>query len=318
MVNKTLLIAEDDHDFCKALTVRCTKQGFEVRTVSNARAALEEIQDCPPDVACLDIEMPPGNGLSVAEMIKSDDRLSWLPVVVLTGKRDAETTNRCKRLGIHYVSKGPDLCGRLAPLLSSLVSSSSETEPEGWPASPQAADTEAVSGADTPGAETTAQDEGNGLIDAVFDALGVNEDLLEVDTGGAPSDIPWVLTIDDDPDFTWALKKRLERYGVAVVRASDGGEGYRTAFTHPANVITLDFEMPNGQGDYVLRRLKDNPATRDIPVIVLTGKQDKFLERKMLGLGAARFMTKPYVFEDLLEELRKHIDLLPVAAHGPG
>lgn len=122
---------------------------------------------------------------------------------------------------------------------------------------------------------------------------------------------PWVLCIDDDPDYSNALKLRLERHGVAVIRAYDGMEGYRSVFTQPADVILLDYEMQNGRGDYILGRLKDNSVTKDIPVVVVTGHNDRMLERKMLNLGAARFMTKPPAMEELLDELRRHIDVLP-------
>jgi len=76
---------------------------------------------------------------------------------------------------------------------------------------------------------------------------------------------PWVLCIDDDSDFSFGLKQRLAEYGVDVLRAFDGMEGYRYAFSSQAQLILLDYEMPNGNGEYVLRRLKENPVTQDIP-----------------------------------------------------
>ena len=126
--------------------------------------------------------------------------------------------------------------------------------------------------------------------------------------------LPWILAIDDDEDFSWALKRRLETHGVAVVRAFDGTEGYLTAFSRPADAILLDYEMPNGRGDYVLGRLKDNPVTKDIPVFVITGRKDRALERKMLNLGAAEFLTKPLDFQKLINELSRHVDVLPQPA----
>jgi DNA-binding response OmpR family regulator len=67
--------------------------------------------------------------------------------------------------------------------------------------------------------------------------------------------------------------------------------------------------MPNGRGDYILRRLKENPVTKDIPTIVLTGRKDAALERKLLNLGAVRYFTKPYNIAKLVGELRQHIRL---------
>ena len=90
-------------------------------------------------------------------------------------------------------------------------------------------------------------------------------------------------------------------------------EGYRLAFTSQASAILLDFNMPNGQGDYVLGRLKDNPVTRDIPVVVITGMRDKMLERRMLAMGATAFFVKPVSFDVLREHLSKYIDILSEA-----
>ena len=125
---------------------------------------------------------------------------------------------------------------------------------------------------------------------------------------------PWVLCVDDDPDYSVALRYRLEAHGVAVVRSFDGLDGYHTANSRPADAIILDYEMPKGCGDDVLLRLKENPATRHIPVIVVTGRKDRWLERKMIGLGAAAFLTKPLIFSELLGELRRHINILPKPA----
>jgi DNA-binding response OmpR family regulator len=119
-----------------------------------------------------------------------------------------------------------------------------------------------------------------------------------------------VLCIDDDADFANVLKIRLEDHGVAVMRAHTGMEGYRLAFTTPASAILLDFNMPDGQGDYILGRLKDNPVTRDIPVVVITGSRDKMLERRMLAMGATAFFVKPVSFDELRDHLSKYIDIL--------
>ena len=62
--------------------------------------------------------------------------------------------------------------------------------------------------------------------------------------------------------------------------------------------------MSEGNGDYVLRRLKENVHTRRIPVIVLTGQRGKALERRMANLGASCFFNKPVVWEELWEEIQ--------------
>lgn len=128
--------------------------------------------------------------------------------------------------------------------------------------------------------------------------------------------VPWVLCIDDDADFSQAVKLRLESRGVAVVRAYEGTEGFHSAFSNRASAILLDYHLPNGQGDYVLRRLKETPSTRSIPVIVVTGAKSGALERNMLNAGAERVLSKPLDFDQLCRELARHVPILCQPAPG--
>ena len=112
--------------------------------------------------------------------------------------------------------------------------------------------------------------------------------------------------MEDDEDFSQALK--LERNGFAIVRAFDGKQGLEEALRRRPSAILLDYHLPQGKGDQVLSRLKMNPKTRSIPVIVLTGVRDQNLEGKMLGLGAERFLTKPLDMAQLLEALHALVD----------
>jgi response regulator RpfG family c-di-GMP phosphodiesterase len=161
------------------------------------------------------------------------------------------------------------------------------------------------------------------LVDAVFAALcgGISENHNEGEVGDSSGaslsgdGVPWVLCIDDDADFSDALRTRFEEHGVAVVRAFSGMEGYRMAFTSPARVILLDFHMPNGEGDYILRRLKENPVTKAIPVFILSGAKDRVLQRRLIAMGAVEFLEKPIDFKKLRERLADYIDILD---HGAG
>jgi CheY-like chemotaxis protein len=112
-----------------------------------------------------------------------------------------------------------------------------------------------------------------------------------------------IVLADDDADLVKLLTERCTRQGYS-------GVGLGNAL----DSILLDYNMPNGQGDYILGRLSDNPVTRNIPVIVVAGMRDKALERKMYGLGARRFFTKPVKFEALRDELANYIEILNVPA----
>jgi CheY-like chemotaxis protein len=284
---------------------------------SSALEAINAIHRVVPDVVCIDVNMPAGNGLSVCEMLSSDARLRSIPVVVMTGDCDQQTIRRCHDMMVYYVQKCADIWSRLEPLVQELLAAS---ERKAAPIRPGDVPDDAALGCGA-SEEGDGACDGDSLLDAVFAMLGRPDDdapatVLAVDPAATADETsrgdepPWVLCIDDDEDFSDALKCRLESYGVAVLRAFNGMEGYRLAFTHPARAILLDYNMPNGQGDYILGRLQESPATRDIPVIVVTGARDKWLERKMYGLGAKSFLTKPVRFEALRDELASYIDIL--------
>ena len=105
-----------------------------------------------------------------------------------------------------------------------------------------------------------------------------------------PSDEKVVLVIDDDPTALDLLERSLQKAGVRVVTVSDGQEALNLARTlHPV-AITLDVLMPGMDGWEVLRELKADKETRDIPVIMVTMTDDRELG---YSLGATEFLTKP-------------------------
>jgi CheY-like chemotaxis protein len=330
---RTIVIADDDADLVDSLAQRCSQLGCRVIGAGSALEAINVINSVTPDLVCIDVNMPAGNGLSVCEMMSGDERLRSIPVIVLTGSSDHQTIRRCHNLMVYYVKKCANDWIHIEPLLMELIGKQ-DSKQAGAGAdratngaiadSPQSVSNRPATSRSATG-DLPGDGAGESLLDAVFAMLGTPGDNAPTDAADQPDDEwdetisreqeaakepPWVLCIDDDPDFSDALKCRLESYGVAVIRAFSGMEGYRLAFTHPARAILLDYNMPNGQGDYILGRLKDNRATKDIPVIVITGVLDKWLERKMYGLGASRFLNKPVQFDTLRDELAKSIDIL--------
>ncbi|MBN2023841.1 MAG: response regulator [Pirellulales bacterium] len=125
----------------------------------------------------------------------------------------------------------------------------------------------------------------------------------------APGQRPTILCIDDDPEVSRSLAVRLRPYGVDVLRAFSGMQGFWMALNSRPDVIITDLKMPDGQGDYVFSRLKNHSLTKDTPIIVLTGYANPGHKREMLSAGVTNYFTKPWDFDELLRELRSHIDL---------
>jgi CheY-like chemotaxis protein len=111
-----------------------------------------------------------------------------------------------------------------------------------------------------------------------------------------------VLAIDDDPDVIYLLSENLAESGYRVVGALDGAEGLQKARELKPLVITLDILMPHKDGWQILHELKADPATRDIPIIVLS-----IVDNKDLGyrLGASDYLLKPFDREAILGALAR-------------
>jgi signal transduction histidine kinase/CheY-like chemotaxis protein len=105
-----------------------------------------------------------------------------------------------------------------------------------------------------------------------------------------------VLCIEDDPTNMEVLVDFLEYEGLQVIPAFDGHSGLLFAREEQPDAITLDVMMPGLDGWEVLRRLKAEPATRGIPVIITTAIDDKLMA---LNLGADDFLLKPIKGDDL-------------------
>jgi DNA-binding response OmpR family regulator len=121
-------------------------------------------------------------------------------------------------------------------------------------------------------------------------------------TDTAPSGT--VLIIDDEPDFLKFAKVRLEREGsFKVLTAMKAEAGLNLAKAAHPDVVLLDLMMPSIDGHEVLRRLKEDPTTKDIPVIMLTsvGMDEKIASS--LSLGASCHLMKPYNPKELLKEV---------------
>jgi DNA-binding response OmpR family regulator len=329
--SKRILIADDDECLVDALARRCQALDLDVDRAYDGMSALMKIDALEPDLAILDVNMPGGSGLSVCEMVAQDPHLKAIPIIILTGRTDVETITTCNRLDAIYVSKGPNIWSQLEPLVVDRLgieravaaepkqpdqhdmgrADQSHPSPVGSDACLTHPPSRAMPGddrGDDDEPQTEADRIRNRYIDTIFAALGGNRAGVNGSRGddGPQYEVtrPWVLCVDDDPDFAATLKLRLQQHDVDVLHAFAGMEGYRFAFTHEAQAIILDQEMPDGKGEYILRRLKESPATEGIPVIVLTGTKDQALARRMYNLGAARFLTKPVDWDDLWNELR--------------
>ncbi len=108
-----------------------------------------------------------------------------------------------------------------------------------------------------------------------------------------------IVIIEDDLTFLDLLRVHLASAGHEVLTAEDAVLGLRAVIDNAPDLILLDLSVPYLDGFEILEALRTDPATRDIPVLVLTGRGDDETYTRARKLGAAQLLTKP-VARDLL------------------
>jgi type IV pilus assembly protein PilB len=103
-----------------------------------------------------------------------------------------------------------------------------------------------------------------------------------------------VLLVEDEDQLRRVMKDLLEREGYTVAEARDGVQALDQVDRLAPDVIILDLNLPGLDGYSVLTQLRSRPATRSIPVVVLTAKGDEDNEVRVFELGASDFITKPF------------------------
>ena len=111
-----------------------------------------------------------------------------------------------------------------------------------------------------------------------------------------------ILVIDDDPDVRFTIGQYLTTRGYEVIFAPDAESGIKLAIENKPFAITLDVILPDKDGWSVLKELKENPVTKNIPVILVSFVGDKNIG---VGLGAFDFLVKPITAENLLAAFDK-------------
>lgn len=114
-----------------------------------------------------------------------------------------------------------------------------------------------------------------------------------------------ILVADDDAILAEMLRFRLENAGHQVILAADGMMALDRAASEQVDLIVLDSMMPVIAGPEVLARLKANPTTAEIPVVMLTARNGENDVVAALRGGASEYLTKPFIPQELMVRIEK-------------
>lgn len=112
---------------------------------------------------------------------------------------------------------------------------------------------------------------------------------------------PQVLIVEDDPQISQAIRLRLGPSGFDILAAENAEQGLDMAERSPPDVIVMDIQLPDMDGLTAMRKIHDQPATRETPVVVLSACSAE--RNRAMGMGARYFLDKPFSAKSLIEAI---------------
>jgi DNA-binding response OmpR family regulator len=113
-----------------------------------------------------------------------------------------------------------------------------------------------------------------------------------------------VLIVEDEPDIRSLLTFHLEREGYQVLKCSTGTEALSQVRMSPPDLLLLDLMLPGMDGLEICRRLRQEPATASLPIVMLTAKREEVDRVLGLELGADDYIVKPFSPKEVVARIR--------------
>lgn len=123
-----------------------------------------------------------------------------------------------------------------------------------------------------------------------------------------------ILVVDDEPDLVELVSYNLSQQGYEVFHESNGFDAIRVASQHVPDLIVLDVMMPEIPGTEVARRLRANPTTAGIPILMLTARASEGDQLAGLSVGADDYVVKPFSMRVLLARVEALLRRAPKQA----
>mgnify|MGYP002777692303 CR=1 FL=1 len=128
---------------------------------------------------------------------------------------------------------------------------------------------------------------------------------VEAEPNTQPTSAPVIACIDDSQTVQRQLKLLLENYGYQVLNLSEPLQALTRLARQKPDLIVLDVTMPDLDGYELCRMLRRSTLLADVPILILTGKNDMLHRIRARGVGATDFLGKPVSPQDLLERINQ-------------
>ena len=262
---KRLLVVEDNPAELQGITELLGHRDIEIVTADNGREALAMLREEPTDCVVLDLKLPDMSGFELLDLIRQDDALMQVPVVVFTGRElspeeDAQLRSIARSVIVKGVESPERLLDETALFLHRVV-------------------------ADLPLEKRR-----------MLERLRNSDENLR----GRKA-----LLVDDDARNIFALSSVLERRGMEVLSATTGREAIAILKAdRDVSIVLMDIMMPEMDGYETMQAIRSDPSMQRLPIIALTAKAMKGDREKCLEVGASDYLAKPVNTDQLLSALR--------------
>ncbi|HZY50183.1 MAG TPA: response regulator [Devosia sp.] len=114
-----------------------------------------------------------------------------------------------------------------------------------------------------------------------------------------------ILTIDDSASVRQMVALTLSAAGHNVIEAGDGAQGYAKAIAEPVHAVITDLNMPVMNGIEFIRKYRQHPMSKGVPIILLTTESDEALKAEARAAGATGWIVKPFKQDQLVAVIKK-------------
>ncbi|HZU02714.1 MAG TPA: response regulator [Ktedonobacteraceae bacterium] len=132
--------------------------------------------------------------------------------------------------------------------------------------------------------------------------------------------VPTVLVVDDSPTVRKIVQMTLQREHIRVITAADGLSALTSVADNMPALILLDIQLPRMDGYHICQIIRKNLQFRQIPIIMLSGKDGLFDKMRGRLAGSTEYLTKPFDSAELVRTVKKHLvnweERMPVQQEG--
>jgi len=278
-IQSQLLLVEDNESAISQVKFLLEDKGHRVAVARKGQEALQHLQKQIPDGIILDLMMPEMDGFEVLKALRQSASTKDIPVLILTAKDlTEEEISELKSNGIQKILfKGAIDREELLEKINKLLPDKATQKVE-----------EHIG--EAPGRDFTIQEIDSNIMDIPVEKYRGKK----------------ILVAEDNGDNLLTIKAILKEY-YQVIEAIDGEEALRKIYHELPDLILLDIGLPEIDGFEIIRRLKKDSKTKNIPVIALTARAMSEEREKILQEGSDDYLAKPVETSGLLKKINKWI-----------